>query len=540
MTAPEIVAIVAAVAIAALAILKRERLGLEKAGLLLLVAAALIVWASGLLHLLPNPEKLIEDIAQALGPWTYALVGVMAFLETGAFVGLVAPGEFTVIVGGVVAGQGEIDIVPLIGLAWVCCVLGDSLSFFIGRRLGRAFLVKHGPKVRINQETLEKVESYFDRHGGKTVLIGRFIGLVRALAPFVAGSSGMSYRQFLPFSIVGTGLWATTFSLLGFFFYRSFEQVANYAGQVTLAFGALVAVVVATVYLYRRFRKEEERRKAAAWLDRQGRRPLLRPVAAVVRPLYRRVIRPVARFLAPEIKFLWQRVTPGDLGIELTTALAITAVGSYTFAFSIVDVVDPGYRGPTGFDLRVGELVADVRTSWGVDVAEVVTTLGAAPVVFGLVAVAAVLLVWRRRPYEVATLLAGTALVYAGVHITKDAVDRPRPAGSLVDTMGSSLPSGHAAYATVYVVMGIIAARILSGIVSQAALVTGTVAVAAIIGASRTYLGAHYYSDVIAGWALGALVFGACGIVALVVSYVRQNGREGQAAARPRPAADHG
>ena len=154
----------------------------------------------------------------------------MAFLETGAFVGLIAPGEFTVIIGGVVAGQGEIDIVPLIGLAWFCCVLGDSASFFLGHKLGRAFLVKHGPKVRIDEETLKKVESYFDRHGGKTVLIGRFIGLVRAVAPFVAGSSGMRYRQFLPFSILGTGLWATTFSLLGFFFYRSFEQVANYAG----------------------------------------------------------------------------------------------------------------------------------------------------------------------------------------------------------------------------------------------------------------------------------------------------------------------
>jgi undecaprenyl-diphosphatase len=539
-SALEVVAIVAAVALAGLAIWKRKRLGLEKTGILLLVAVGLIVWASGLLALLPNPEKLIEDIAEALGPWTYALVGVMAFLETGAFVGLIAPGEFTVIVGGVVAGQGEIDIVPLIGLAWICCVLGDSASFVIGRKLGRAFLVKHGPKVRIDEETLKKVESYFDRHGGKTVLIGRFIGLVRAVAPFVAGSSGMRYRQFLPFSIVGTGLWATTFSLLGFFFYRSFEQVANYAGQVTLAFGTLVAIVVGTVYLTRRFRKPEERRKAAAWLDRQGQRPLLRPVTAVVRPLYRRVFRPVGRFLAPEIRFLWGRVTPGGLGIELTTAFAIAAVGSYAFALTIVDVVDPGYRGATRFDQRVADLVDEVRNGVGVDVAEVITHLGAGPVVFGLVGVAAVLLIWRRRPYELFTLLVGAGLVYVGVHITKDAVDRPGPAGSLVETMGSSLPSGHAAYATIYVVFGIIAARVLSGIVSQAALVIGTLVTAAIVGATRVYLGAHYYSDVVAGWALGAFVFGACGIVALVVSYLRQNRREGGPARRPEPAADHG
>ena len=541
MSAGHIVAIVAAVALGALAIWKRKRLGFEKTALLLVVAAGLIIWASGLLSLLPNPEKVIEDIAQTLGPWTYALVGVLAFLETGAFVGLIAPGEFTVIVGGVVAGQGEISIVALIGLTWRCCVLGDTASFFLGKRLGRAFLVKHGPKVRIDEETLKKVESYFDRHGGKTVLIGRFIGLVRAVAPFVAGSSGMRYRQFLPFSVLGTGLWATTFCLLGFFFYRSFEKVANVAGQVTLVFGTLVAIIVGCVWAYRRLREEEQRRAFMAWLDRQGRRPLLRPVAAIVRPVWRRVIVPVSRFLAPQVRFLWDRITPGGLGIELTTALAVSAVGSYAFALTTVDVVDPGYKGPTRLDNRVIDMVEGLRNGVGVDVAKVVSQFGVASLVFALVAIAVVLLAWRRRPYELFVLLFGTGLVYAGVHVTKAAVDRPRPEGSLVETMGSSYPSGHAAYATIYVALGVIAARVLPNLASRAALVIGTVVAAAVIGASRIYLGAHYYSDVVAGWALGAFVFATCAIVALVVSYVRQNGRETPPASPKRePATEHG
>ena len=542
MTGAEIAGLVAAVAIAALAIWKRKRLGLEKTAVLLLVAVGLVVWASGLLSALPNPETVIESIAQTLGPWTYALVGVMAFLETGAFVGLIAPGEFTVIVGGVVAGQGEISIVPLIGLAWVCCILGDTVSFFIGRRLGRAFLVKHGPKVRIDEETLRKVESYFERHGGKTVLIGRFIGLVRAIAPFVAGSSGMSYRMFLPFSILGTGLWATTFSLLGFFFYRSFHKVASVAGQVTLAFGTFVAIIVAGVWAYRRLRDEEQRAQFVAWLDRQGRRPLLRPVAAVVRPLWNRVLYPLGRFVAPEVRFLAQRVTPGGLGIELTTALAVAAVGSYAFALTTVDVVDPGYRGPTRLDVRVMDLVDRLRTDVLTDVAKVVTHLGDPTLVFSLVGVAIALLIWRRRPYELLVLLIGTLLVYAGVHITKDAVDRPRPLGALVDAVGSSYPSGHAAYATIYVALGVIVARVLPGLAVRAAVVVATIVTAAVVGATRVYLGVHYYSDVVAGWALGAFVFATCAIVALVVSYVRQNGRDRRAAtAGPsEPAADHG
>ncbi len=100
----------AALAVAAAAITARRRgkLGGERFFLSLIVAIGLGVYASGVLHQLPDAKKLIEDLAKALGSGTYVLVGVMAFLETGAFVGLIAPGEFTVIIGGVIAGQGQI------------------------------------------------------------------------------------------------------------------------------------------------------------------------------------------------------------------------------------------------------------------------------------------------------------------------------------------------------------------------------------------------------------------------------------------------
>ncbi len=160
--------------------------------------------------LLPEIElqELLDDVAQTLGGWTYFAVGVLAFLETGAFVGLVAPGETFVILAGAVAGVGETDVILTIAVVWFSAWAGDTASFFLGRRLGRTFILRFGPKVRITEERFEQVESYFDRHGGKTILIGRFIGLVRALAPFIAGSSGMVYRAFVPYSILGTGLWA--------------------------------------------------------------------------------------------------------------------------------------------------------------------------------------------------------------------------------------------------------------------------------------------------------------------------------------------
>ena len=260
-----------------------------------------------------------------MGAWTYALVAVAAFLETGAFVGLVAPGETIVIAAGVVAGQGTIALLPLIGIVWLSAVLGDTTSFFIGKRLGRRFLEQHGPRFKITEARLRQVESYFDRHGGKTILIGRFIGLVRALAPFIAGSSGLPYRRFIPYSIVGTGLWSTLFCTLGYLFWRSFDRVAHLVGQAIFGFGLTVAVIVGVVVAYRR------RHEISEWFTAHERHPLVRPLLAVARPLHRRVVRPVTHVAMPYLRFAFDRISPGGLGLELTTLLAIAGVGIFVF-----------------------------------------------------------------------------------------------------------------------------------------------------------------------------------------------------------------
>ena len=178
-----------------------------------------------------NLQKLLEDVSNALGAWTYLLVGLFAFLETGAFVGLVVPGETVMLLGGAVAGQGAINIYLLLAIGWFSAWAGDTTSFFIGRRLGRDFVLRRGPAVGISNERFAQVEGYFARHGGKTILIGRFISLVRALAPFVAGSSGMRYRAFVPYSILGCGLWSAAHILIGYFFSRSIDTAAKYAGR---------------------------------------------------------------------------------------------------------------------------------------------------------------------------------------------------------------------------------------------------------------------------------------------------------------------
>jgi membrane-associated phospholipid phosphatase len=161
-----------------------------------------------------------------------------------------------------------------------------------------------------------------------------------------------------------------------------------------------------------------------------------------------------------------------------------------------------------------------------VDVAKVVTNLGAFPVAAALVVGAWIVLLMRREFVESLVLGVGLGLTYAAVHITKAAIDRPRPPAPLVHTDLSAYPSGHAAYALTWVAVAVVLSRVLPNLASRAALVTAAVVIAAVVGLSRLYLRTHWLSDVTGGWGLGAALFSTCGLCALVVGYMRDNGRE--------------
>jgi membrane protein DedA with SNARE-associated domain/membrane-associated phospholipid phosphatase len=460
-------------------------------------------------------QGLLEDVSNTLGAWTYLLVGVFAFAETGAFVGLVIPGETVMLLGGAVAGQGAIDIYVLIGVAWLAAWLGDTTSFFVGRRLGREFVLRHGPRFGIGHERFERVEDYFSRHGGKTIFVGRFVSLVRAFAPFIAGSSGMRYRAFVPYSILGTGLWASAHILVGYFFSRSIESAAKYAGRGAFVLATTIVVVATAVFLYRRLRVEENRHRAVAWMDRH---PATRWLVVL------------GRRFRPQLQFLWERVTPGGtFGLEFTTLMAVLAVSSFVLvSYTVILGSKPG---PTPGDQTAIELVEHLRVGWLTDIAKLFTRLGSFAIVGPLAFVGAALLIARRRWAEFAVLIAGMILIYVGVHELKGLVDRPRPSGRLISVSGSSFPSVHAAYSTFYVWLAVtIVMRLRPGMARGAAVVAAGIALTALVGLSRVYLGVHYLSDVSGGWALGLAAFSLCAAVALVIATVRQNGRRAVAA----------
>lgn len=494
---------------------------------ILAIAAAIGAGYFLLSRLVPHEDlqQILEDISNTLGAWTYLLVGVFAFAETGAFIGLVVPGETTMLLGGAVAGQGAVDVYILIGIAWFAAWMGDTTSFFIGRRLGRGFVLEHGPRFGLHRERFEWVEDYFSRHGGKTIFVGRFVGIVRALAPFIAGSSGMRYGAFVPYSVLGTGIWSSIHIVIGYLFSRSIDTAAEYAERGAFLMGTLIVTVGGSILLYRHLRSAENRRAAVRRLEsRRASRWLVR----------------LARRFEPQLRFLWERVTPGGtFGLEFTSLMAVLAVGGFVL-FGYTEIVS-GDAGPTPGDMTAIDVAESLRTDWLVEIAKTATGLGAGALVYSLAAVCAAALAARRRWAELGVLVAGMAIVYGGVHELKAAVDRPRPEDGLVSASGSSFPSAHAAYSTFYVWLAVTTVmRLRPGMARRAAVVAAGIALTGLVGLSRVYLDVHYMSDVNAGWGLGAAAFALCGAVALVISTVRQNGLREQRAAAAGAAEDRG
>ena len=488
---------------------RRQKRWLQAAELAAIVVALLIGF--GVIHL-PNLERLLEDVGTALGPWTYLLVGFLAFAETGAFLGFIAPGETAVIVGGLVAGQGEISLLVLIAVVWTCAVLGDITSFELGRRRGRDWLLRHGERLKITEERLEQVERFFEQRGALTIVVGRFLGFVRPLLPFIAGAARWRLRRYLQYDVFAAGLWATTFCVLGYVFWHSFDQLTTYVSRGLFAFGTVVVLIVAIVALIQLRRDPAKRAAVRDWLEQRSDNAFWRFVARVAAPLWRTVGRPAGTIADRSVQLLskW-------LGLEMITLLTLLGVGAT--AFGLLGMLIEEHPVPR-IDTWAFDLADPLQSPVLVDVAKVVTALGAFPTI-AVVALATVIwAVSHRHRIAAVGLVAGVLLTYVVVHVAKDAYDRPRPSGSLVDTALSAYPSGHALQSVTWVACAIVLVRGGAGWASRIAAVTVAIAIVAAVCVSRVYLRAHYLTDVLGGVALGVALWAAVGVIGLLAGSV--------------------
>ena len=168
----------------------------------------------GLLDLFLHLDEYLAQIITDYGMWTYGILFVVIFVETGLVVMPFLPGDSLLFAAGTFAALGSLNIWVLLGLLIAAAFLGDTVNYSIGHYLGdRAYNIKW-----IKKEYLDKTHAFFEKHGGKAIFLARFVPIVRTFAPFVAGIGQMSYSYFITYNLVGGVTWVLLFTLAGFLF----------------------------------------------------------------------------------------------------------------------------------------------------------------------------------------------------------------------------------------------------------------------------------------------------------------------------------
>jgi len=202
-----------------------------------------------------TPSGITGHLLNFSGPGAYALIGFLAFAEAGLMVGFFIPGETAVVIGGVLAGLGRVNLGVMIAVVVVCAIVGDSVGFEVGRKAG-PWLTTHRPLK--GNSAVRYTLGLLDRYGGPAVFLGRFIAFARAVIPGLAGMSGLRYRTFLFWNVLGGVCWGVGYTLLGYVVGLSFERILREVGLWSLVVvGVLVVGVV--VFEVRRRRRDRSR-----------------------------------------------------------------------------------------------------------------------------------------------------------------------------------------------------------------------------------------------------------------------------------------
>jgi len=167
-----------------------------------------------LIDLFLHLDEYLDTIITQYGAWTYGILFVVIFVETGLVIMPFLPGDSLLFAAGTFAALGSLNLWYMLGLLMVAAILGDTVNYSIGHYLGeRAYNIKW-----IKKEYLDKTHAFFEKHGGIAIFLARFVPIVRTFAPFVAGIGKMSYGYFITYNFVGGIIWVALFTFAGYFF----------------------------------------------------------------------------------------------------------------------------------------------------------------------------------------------------------------------------------------------------------------------------------------------------------------------------------
>jgi len=200
-------------------------------------------------------DEYLGTIIHDYGTLTYLFLFIVIFMETGLVVTPFLPGDSLIFAAGAFAGLGSLNPLIIFGLLSVAAIVGDTVNYWIGHYIGpRAF---SGNVRFLKKEYLDRTHAFYEKHGGKTIILARFIPIIRTFAPFVAGVGAMTYFKFISYNIIGGVLWVALFTFVGYFF-GNLPIVQNNFSLVIMAI-ILISVMPAVVEFFKeKFRQRRE------------------------------------------------------------------------------------------------------------------------------------------------------------------------------------------------------------------------------------------------------------------------------------------
>lgn len=393
---------------------------------------------------------LINDLLNLPTPllnhWGYLVILLAALLETAPLFGMLIPGQLIIVIGGLLVKLKILEIGDVILIAALGAIIGDCIAFYLGHRYGYSFITKFGKYFFLKEERFNKIKPLITENLGKTLIVGRFNSLTRALAPFLAGASKITFLKFLTYNIIGGFCWSVVFVVIGYLFGASYETLAPRLGHYVLL-ATIISIILIYIYKY---------------LDRN--------------------------------KHIFAHYHLYALVINISSLLL--------FAKLIEDVLSQ--KIITKWDIWLNQIMS---TYWQPLLNKImlnITDIGSPSVLIILSTILLVYLLFQKKIYYSLLLLFSMAGGLVLELLMKYIIQRPRPLDGLLTISSYSFPSGHAIMSLIFFSLIIYFFRdSFHNNNLKKLFLSCNIILIFLISFSRVYLGVHWLSDILAGWLLG-------------------------------------
>jgi membrane-associated protein len=207
---------------------------------------------------LSDAFRFLTDVRGLIQLGGLLAICIIVFVETGLFVGFFLPGDSLLVTAGVFAATGDLNLAALLAGASVCAIVGDQVGYWIGRRAGQALYSRPDSRF-FKRRHLERAHAFYERHGGKTIVLARFVPIVRTFAPPVAGAAEMTYRRFVFYNIAGGLLWVCSTVFLGYFLGRAVPNIEEHI-HIVIAVVIVLSILPGVYEVLRQQRAERDLR----------------------------------------------------------------------------------------------------------------------------------------------------------------------------------------------------------------------------------------------------------------------------------------